>query len=298
MLFTFSSVICLYLKCIECLILLFSLLLTIFKYITSALSFYLNINCLSKLILNRLLIFDIIDHSHLKTYFSWLPWRLSTLTIFLTSSLCPKMQVFAKDQLSFFPVHSKLLSKAALVSPCLNLCEPFPQITLSHSMCLLDIKQIAHQHLKLNTFKNILSSLHMLSYSLGSWTIIIGHQAWILDWCLTPTPPCSPQVLNLQLRGFCLHNIPNTCPFFWILIFAISLSFNFNLKYQNNYITWLFLATPFLENKILIMFRNFQGFFYKNSYSIFYFNNLHYLAKYTCLALFLNSVSFNIHFPL
>ena len=86
----------------------------------------------SELIMSHLLLFYIIDHSHLKMYFSWLPWLLLTLTIYLFLFFfffVLECKYFLR--IGFFSLYFSNLWTVALVSPYFNLCEAFPQITLT-----------------------------------------------------------------------------------------------------------------------------------------------------------------------
>ena len=117
-----------------------------------------------------------------------------------------------------------------------NFCEDFPQITLTLEYSLY------HQHLKP---KNISLLSHTLSYFLGSRTVILENQTGILHLDLVPHPIFLTKCLKFRnCVDFCLHNILNIYFPLRTLIFAISLSSNFDLNI--NYITRLSMFTPFL----------------------------------------------------
>lgn len=128
----------------------------------------------SELIMNHLWLFYIIDHSHLKMYFSWLPWLLLTLAIYLSLVFVLFCFVFVLEckfflKIDFFPLYFSNLWTVALVSPYFNLCEAFCITSTSNP-------------------KTSLSSLHTLSYFLGSRTITLENQTGILRSGLVPHP--------------------------------------------------------------------------------------------------------------
>ena len=99
--------------------------ITLFSLSSCLLTFLLKIARLlsSEQVMSHLLLFHIIDHSHLKMYFSWLHWLLLTLTIYLLLSffgfffffLVLECKYFLR--IGFFLYFSNLLWTVALVSP-------------------------------------------------------------------------------------------------------------------------------------------------------------------------------------
>lgn len=68
--------------------------------------------------------------SHLKMYFSWLPWLLLTLAIYLSLVLFCFVLFLSWNasfflKIDFFPLYFSNLWTVALVSPYFNLCEAF-----------------------------------------------------------------------------------------------------------------------------------------------------------------------------